>query len=43
MANIDFTGIERQIEDVAKTLFKDFVDQAREDGLQFLKDSKQHF
>jgi len=43
MANIDFTGIEHQIEDLAKTLFKDFVDQAREDGWQFLNDSKQTF
>jgi len=43
MANIDFTGIERQMEDLANTLFKAFVDQAREDGLQFLKDSKQTF
>jgi len=43
MANIDFTRIEKDISDLAKRLFKDFVNQAKGDGKQFVDDNKDAF
>src|ERR1700730_7184724 len=43
MANIDFTRIEKDISDLAKKLFKDFVSQAKADGKQFVDDNKEAF
>ena len=43
MDNIDFGDIEKQIGDLAKTLLRGFVNQAKQDGQQFLEDSKDTF
>ena len=43
MANIDFARIEKDISDLAKRLFKDFVNQAKGDGKQFVDDNKDAF
>jgi hypothetical protein len=43
MARIDFTKIEKEIEDLAKELFKGFVNQAKADGLTFVDDSRETF
>lgn len=43
MASIDFTKIEKDIGDLAKRLFKDFANQAKADGKEFVDDNKEAF
>ena len=43
MADIDFAEIEKDIGNLAKRLFKDFVNQAKADGMQFVDDNKEAF
>jgi hypothetical protein len=43
MAGIDFTKIEKEIEDLAKELFKGFVNQAKADGMTFVGNNRETF
>jgi hypothetical protein len=43
MAGIDFTKIEKEIEDLAKELFRGFVNQAKADGMTFVDNNRETF
>jgi hypothetical protein len=43
MVRIEFTRIEKEIEGLAKELFKGFVNQAKADGMAFVDENRETF